>query len=162
GLRPPDDVTVVFCDDNWGNMRKLPDQQLPPRAGGYGIYYHFDYVGGGLNYKWVDTINLANTWEQLHLSYSYGVDRLWVVNVGDLKDEDLPTQFFLDYAWDPDRWPLEKLDDWERMYAAQNFGGKHADEIAEILDTYGHLQSRRKPELLNRKISLDPRYDLST
>ena len=54
-MRPPDDVTVVFCDDNWGNMRKLPDQQPPARAGGYGMYYHFDYVGGGRNYKWVDT-----------------------------------------------------------------------------------------------------------
>ena len=55
GLRPPDDVTVVFTDDNWGNIRKLPDQTLPTRSGGYGLYYHFDYVGGGRNYKWVDT-----------------------------------------------------------------------------------------------------------
>ena len=102
-MRPPDDVTVVFCDDNWGNMRKLPDQSLPSAAGGYGMYYHFDYVGGGRNYKWADTANLANTWEQLNLSYTYGVDRLWVVNVGDLKNEELPLQFSLDYAWNPDR-----------------------------------------------------------
>ncbi|OLF18845.1 glycosyl hydrolase [Actinophytocola xanthii] len=153
GLRAPDDVTVVFTDDNWGNMRKLPDPALSPRAGGYGMYYHFDYVGGGRNYKWVDTINLANTWEQLHTTYEYGVDRLWVVNVGDLKNEELPTQFFLDYAWNPDAWPLERLPEWEKRYAAQNFGQEHAATIAEVLHTYGVLQSRRKPELLNRRIT---------
>ncbi|MFK3979252.1 glycosyl hydrolase 115 family protein [Micromonospora sp. NPDC050397] len=162
GYRPPDDVTVVFCDDNWGNMRKLPDQSLPARGGGYGMYYHFDYVGGGRNYKWVDTINLANTWEQLNLTYKYGVDRLWVVNVGDMKNQELPLQFFLDYAWDPDRWPLDRLDDWERQYAAQNFGPERAGAVADVLSTYGHLQARRKPELLNRHISLDPTKDLAT
>ncbi|GAA1895506.1 glycosyl hydrolase 115 family protein [Streptomyces sodiiphilus] len=162
GLRPPEDVTVVFCDDNWGNMRKVPDPRLPERSGGYGLYYHFDYVGGGRNYKWVDTINLTNTWEQLHLSYAYGIDRLWVVNAGDMKAEELPLQFFLDYAWDPERRPLERLDDWLVAYAEENFGPGHARDIAAVLHTYGILQARRKPELLNRHISLDPDKDLST
>jgi hypothetical protein len=162
GLRPPDDVTVVFADDNWGNMRKLPDRSMPPRAGGYGLYYHFDYVGGGRNYKWVDTVNLANTWEQLNLSYRYGVDRLWVVNVGDMKHEEMPLQFFLDYAWNPASLPLDRLDNWERAYAAQNFGPRLADDIAGVLHDYGQLQARRKPELLNRRITLDPTKDLAT
>lgn len=154
GYRPPDDVTVVFCDDNWGNMRKLPDASLPARGGGYGMYYHFDYVGGGRNYKWVDTVNLTNTWEQLNLAYRSGVDRLWMVNVGDLKNEEQPTQFFLDYAWKPI--PLSGLAAWERRYAAENFGQVLAPEIAALLGDYGHLQSRRKPELLNRRITVDP------
>ncbi|KAF4406532.1 glycosyl hydrolase 115 family protein [Streptomyces lycii] len=162
GLRPPEDVTVVFCDDNWGNMRKLPDQSLEPRSGGYGIYYHFDYVGVGRNYKWVDTANLASTWEQLHLSYAYGVDRLWVVNVGDMKAEEMPLQFFLDYAWDPKRWTLDRLPEWEERYAEENFGPEHAHAIAEVLHRYGVLQARRKPELLNRRITLDPSKDLAT
>jgi Glycosyl hydrolase family 115/Gylcosyl hydrolase family 115 C-terminal domain len=156
GLRAPDDVTVVFTDDNWGNMRKLPDQSLAPRAGGYGMYYHFDYVGGGRNYKWVDTANLVNTWEQLSTAYAYGVDRLWVANVGDLKTNELPTQFFLDYAWDPHRLTLDRLGAWEREYAAQNFGAGAAAAIGELLHEYGTLQSRRKPELLNRRISRNP------
>ncbi|HEV2782526.1 MAG TPA: glycosyl hydrolase 115 family protein [Actinophytocola sp.] len=156
GMRAPDDVTVVFTDDNWGNMRKLPDPTLPPRAGGYGMYYHFDYVGGGRNYKWVDTINLANTWEQLHTAYGYGVDRLWVANVGDMKNEELPLQLFLDYAWNPNALTLDKLPAWERRYAAQNFGERHAGDIAEVLHEYGTLQGRRKPELLNRRITVDP------
>ena len=154
GLRAPDDVTVVFTDDNWGNMRKLPDPSLPPRAGGYGMYYHFDYVGGGRNYKWVDTINMANTWEQLDTTYRSGVDKLWVVNVGDMKNEELPLQYFLDYAWKP--MPLSELPAWEKRYAAENFGGRHAAAIAEVLHTYGVLQSRRKPELLNRRITTAP------
>ncbi|NMO55659.1 glycosyl hydrolase [Actinoplanes sp. TBRC 11911] len=162
GYRSPDDVTVVFCDDNWGNMRKLPDPALPARSGGYGMYYHFDYVGDGRNYKWADTVNLTNTWEQLHLAYASGVDRLWMVNVGDLKNEELPTQFFLDYAWNPAAVPVTKLDDWTRAYAAQNFGDKLAPAVAEILDEYGRLQSRRKPELLNRRITVDPAKNLAT
>ncbi|MDT0345953.1 glycosyl hydrolase 115 family protein [Streptomyces litchfieldiae] len=162
GLRPPDDVTVIFCDDNWGNMRKVPDQRLEERTGGYGLYYHFDYVGGGRNYKWVDTINLASTWEQLNLSYQYGIDRLWVVNVGDMKAEEMPLQFFLDYAWDPERWTIDRLGEWERRYAEQNFGPAHAEAIAEVLHAYGVLQARRKPELLNRRITLDPAKDPAT
>jgi hypothetical protein len=155
GLRPPDDVTVVFADDNWGNMRKLPNQHpFEARGGGYGLYYHFDYVGAGRNYKWVDTINLVNTWEQLNLSYDYGVDRLWVANVGDMKHEEMPLQFFLDMAWDPKGMPLSKVDDWERDYAAENFPVK-ADEIGDLLHDYGVLQARRKPELLNRRITYD-------
>lgn len=162
GLRPPDDVTVVFADDNWGNMRKVPDRALPPRSGGYGLYYHFDYVGANRNYKWVDTVNLANTWEQLNTSYQYGVDRLWMVNVGDLKNEEMPTQFFLDYAWSPSAWPLDKLGAWEREYAAQNFGPALAEPVADLLHDYSLLQSRRKPELLNRRQRLDPAKDPST
>ncbi|GHF62285.1 hypothetical protein FHX82_002902 [Amycolatopsis bartoniae] len=160
GLRPPDDVTVVFSDDNWGNLRKLPDPALPPRSGGYGLYYHFDYVGGGRNYKWVDANQLANIWDQLNQAYRYGVNRLWTVNVGDLKNDELPTQFFLDYAWNPDRWPVSRLGEWERRYAAENFGTQQAGAIAEVLHTYGILQSRRKPELLNRRITTNANGDV--
>jgi hypothetical protein len=161
GLRAPDDVTVVFTDDNWGNMRKLPDKSLPARSGGYGMYYHFDYVGDGRNYKWVDTANLANTWEQLNQAYTTGVDRLWVFNVGDMKNEELPLQFSLDYAWNPNSVSMKNLGEWEKRYAAQNFGTDKAAAIADVLQEYGRLQSRRKPELLNRHISLDSSKDLT-
>ncbi len=158
GLRAPDDVTVVLTDDNWGNIRKHPDPK-EPRSGGYGLYYHFDYVGVGRNYKWVDTANLANLWEQLHQAHAYGNHGLWVTNVGDLKGNELPTEFFLDYAWNPERWGQEDLEEWERRYARQNFGAAHAEAIAEVLSAYGQLQARRKPELLNRRITLNPAKD---
>ncbi|MGI5149374.1 glycosyl hydrolase 115 family protein [Plantactinospora sp. CA-294935] len=151
GLRPPDDVTVVFTDDNWGNIRKVPDRSMPARAGGYGMYYHFDYEGLGRNYQWVDTINLANTWEQLHTAYTSGIDRLWVVNAGDLKNEEAPTQFFLDYAWDPNSVQADGIDDWTRRYAAQNFGGAAAAAVGDLVYDYGRLQARRKPEATNRR-----------
>jgi len=162
GMRAPDDVTIVWCDDNWGNLRKLPDPTQPPRTGGYGIYYHFDYVGGSRNYKWVDTNLLPNVWEQLHLAYEYGVDQLWMVNVGDLKNVELPLQFFLDYAWSPERWPLTRLDEWERQWSEQQFGPRLAEPIANLLHRYAQLQARRKPELLNRRIDLDPTKDLQS
>ncbi|MEU7019958.1 glycosyl hydrolase 115 family protein [Streptomyces sp. NPDC046203] len=162
GLRAPDDVTVVFTDDNWGNLRMVPDPSLPVHSGGYGLYYHFDYVGAGRNYKWVDTANLANVHDQLGQAYTFGIRQLWVVNSGDLKGNELPTQFFLDYAWNPDRWPMENIPEWLDHYARLNFGPRHAAAIARILDTYGFLQARRKPELLNREITVDPAKDLST
>ncbi|MER6976534.1 glycosyl hydrolase 115 family protein [Streptomyces carpinensis] len=154
GLRAPDDVTVVLTDDNWGNIRKHPDPAEPARTGGHGLYYHFDYVGAGRNYKWVDTANLRNVQEQLHQAHAYGNHGLWVVNVGDLKGNELPTEFFLNYAWSPESWPQERLGEWERRYARQNFGEAQSAATAEVLAAYGKLQARRKPELLNRRITL--------
>jgi hypothetical protein len=148
GMRVPDDVTLLFSDDNWGDIRRLPARDAPQRAGGYGLYYHFDYVGGPRNYKWINTNAIPRVWEQLHLAYAYGVDRIWIVNVGDIKPMELPTQFFLDYAWDPARWPAERLPEYLRLWAEQQFGPGHAAEIAAILADYGRFSSRRKPELL--------------
>ena len=148
GMRVPDDVTLLFSDDNWGDVRRLPARDAPPRAGGYGLYYHFDYVGGPRNYKWINTNAVPRIWEQLHLAYAYGVDRIWIVNVGDIKPMELPTQFFLDYAWDPARWPAERLPEYPRLWAEQQFGPAHAAEIAAILSGYERLSALRKPELL--------------
>jgi hypothetical protein len=149
GMRVPDDVTLLLCDDNWGNLRKLPRLSDPPRSGGYGIYYHYDYVGGPRNYKWINTNQISRVWEQMHLAYSYGVNKLWIVNVGDIKPMELPTQFFLDYAWDPEAWPAERLPDYARRWAEQQFGAKHSKEVASILTKYTQFNSRRKPELLS-------------
>jgi hypothetical protein len=148
GMRVPDDVTLLFADDNWGNIRRLPEPGKT-RAGGYGVYYHFDYVGGPRNYKWLNTNQIERTWEQMKLADDYGADRLWIVNVGDLKPMELPTEFFLDYAWNPDAIPLEKLPTYTRDWAAAQFGSEHATEIAALLDGYTRLNARRKPELID-------------
>ena len=148
GMRVPDDVTLLLCDDNWGNVRRLPKPDAPPRAGGYGMYYHFDYVGGPRNYKWLNTSPLARVWEQMHLCYRHGVDRIWLVNVGDLKPMEYPISFFLDYAWDPEAWPAHRLPKYARLWAAQQFGDEHANAIAEILTAYTRFNGRRKPEML--------------
>ncbi|GAA4381180.1 glycosyl hydrolase 115 family protein [Hymenobacter koreensis] len=150
GMRVPDDVTLLLCDDNWGNIRKLPKLGEKPRAGGYGIYYHFDYVGGPRNYKWLNTNPLPRIWEQMHLAHAYGADRIWIVNVGDLKPMEFPISFFLDYAWNPDKWPASSLERYHREWAAAQFGAKHAAGIADILAKYAKYNARRKPELLDQ------------
>ncbi|MDO9613044.1 MAG: glycosyl hydrolase 115 family protein, partial [Bacteroidota bacterium] len=149
GMRVPDDVTLLLCDDNWGNIRKLPKPGDPKRMGGYGIYYHFDYVGGPRNYKWLNTSPLPAVWEQMHNAYEHGVDRIWLVNVGDLKPMELPISFFLDYAFNPDEWPKERLPEYTKNWAAEQFGNEYASEIARMLDLYTKYNGRRKPELLS-------------
>jgi hypothetical protein len=149
GMRVPDDVTLLLCDDNWGNLRKLPRPGTPERAGGYGIYYHFDYVGGPRNYKWLNTNQIERTWEQMHMAWEHGVDRIWIVNVGDIKPMEFPTQFFLDLAWDPGRWNGENLKDYYVEWSRQQFGEQFAEPVADILASYTKYNARRKPELLS-------------
>lgn len=148
GMDVPDDVTLLFADDNWGNIRRLP-QAGAERPGGYGVYYHFDYVGGPRNYKWLNTTQIERVWEQMNLAWEYGAKEIWIVNVGDLKPMEFPMEFFLDYAWNPGAWPLEKLADYPRIWAKEQFGEEFAAEIANMLSAYTKYNARRKPELLD-------------
>jgi len=150
GMRVPDDVTLLLCDDNWGNIRKLPAITDKPRKGGYGIYYHFDYVGGPRNYKWLNTSTISKTWQQMNLAYEYNARQIWVVNVGDLKPMEYPISFFLDFAWNPKRWPANKLPQYAVEWAKQQFGAEHATEIASMLTRYTRYNERRKPESLDQ------------
>jgi hypothetical protein len=149
GMRVPDDVTLLLSDDNWGNIRKLPKLGSSPRKGGYGIYYHFDYVGDPRNYKWLNTNQISKIWEQMHLAYEYNARQVWIVNVGDLKPMEFPISFFMDYAWSPNSWPVSRVQDYTKLWATQQFGSAYADEIAKILTLYTKYNARCKPELLN-------------
>jgi hypothetical protein len=149
GMRVPDDVTLLLCDDNWGNIRKLPKPGDKPRSGGYGIYYHYDYVGGPRNYKWINTNNIARVWEQMHLAYEHGVNKVWIVNVGDIKPMEFPISFFLDYAWNTKAWNEDNLDTYFTQWAGEQFGPAHAKTIGAVLRKYGQYAARRKPELLD-------------
>lgn len=149
GMRVPDDVTLLWSDDNWGNLRRLPTPEERKRSGGAGIYYHFDYVGGPRSYKWLNTVPITKVWEQMTLAYHYGADRIWIVNVGDLKPMEFPIEFFLTLAWDPEKLPKEKLYGYTRAWAEREFGPAHAGEIAGIISRYTKYNGRRKPELLD-------------
>lgn len=151
GMRVPDDVLLLYCEDNWGNVRRLPGDEERARSGGTGMYYHFDYVGGPRNYKWHNTNPLPKIWEQMKLSYAHGIEKLWVVNVGDIKPMEFPIQFFLDLAWDPDRFGPEQIAEYSLAWARQKFGAEYAKEIAYFMDHYGKINGRRKPELLDWK-----------
>jgi len=159
GMRVPDDVTLLWCDDNWGNNRRLPLASERNRAGGAGIYYHFDYVGGPRSYKWLNTMTINKTWEQMHLAWKYDATRIWIVNVGDLKPMEYPISFFLDYGWDPEALPYEKLPEYARNWAAQQFGADNAVEVAALIDGYTKLNSLRKPEMLSPETYSVINYD---
>ena len=149
GMRVPEDVTLLLCDDNWGNIRKLPKLNEAPRKGGYGIYYHFDYVGGPRNYKWLNTNPLPRIWEQMHLAWEYKAKEIWIVNVGDIKPMEFPISFFLDYAWNPERIGADDLQKYTEQWSTKQFGKQYAKEIADILATYSKYNGRKKPELLD-------------
>ncbi len=148
GMRVPDDVVLLWCDDNWGNIRRLPTPEEQKRAGGAGVYYHFDYVGGPRNYKWINTTPITKVWEQMNLAWQHDANRIWIVNVGDIKPMEFPIEFFLNLAWNPARWNQDTLGDYTRAWAAREFGAEHAAEVATLIDGYTKLNGLRKPEML--------------
>ncbi len=148
GMRVPDDVTLLWAEDNWGNVRRLPTKEELSRTGGAGIYYHFDYHGGPRSYQWINTSPLPKIWEQMSLAKQYGADRIWIVNVGHFRGYEVPTEFFIDLGWDTTRWTHDNTDVFLERWATREFGPEHAREIAEIVAKYGKYNGRRKPEML--------------
>ena len=148
-LRPPEDITLLWAEDNWGNVRRLPSAQERLRPGGAGIYYHFDYHGGPRSYQWINTSPISKIWDQMSLAKQYGADRIWIVNVGHFKGCELPLEYFMNLAWDTSRWTNTNLNEYTRLWATRQFGPAHAVEIAEILEKYTKYNGRRKPELLD-------------
>lgn len=148
GMRVDDDITILFCDDNWGNIRILPKKEDLKRKGGYGIYYHFDFVGGPVSYRWLNVFQIEKVWEQMNLAYQWGVKDLWLVNVGDIKPMELPISFFLDFAWNTDAIKASDLPNYYINWAKQQFVDEHAKDIAEILSLYTKYNARRTPEML--------------
>lgn len=146
GMRVPDDVTLLWADDNYGNIRRLPTASERNRAGGAGVYYHFDYVGNPRSYRWINTVPMAKIWEQMNLAWQFQADRIWIVNVGDLKPMEFPIDFFLRMAWNPDAFNATNLAQFATDWAAQQFGAEHATTIAELIQGYTRHNGRRKPE----------------
>lgn len=148
GMRVPDDVTLLWAEDNWGNLRRLPTAAERTRPGGAGIYYHFDYHGGPRSYQWLNTSPLPKIWEQMSMAKAYGADRVWIVNVGHFKGYELPLEYFLSLAWNPDRWGPADSDRFTRLWAQREFGPEHAAAIVGIVAQAAKFNGRRKPELL--------------
>jgi len=148
GMRVPDDVTLLWAEDNWGNVRRLPTAEERKRSGGAGVYYHFDYHGGPRSYQWINTSPIPKIWDQLSLAKQYGADRIWIVNVGHFKGYEFPLEYFMNLAWDTDRWINDNLDEFTRLWAEREFGPAYATDIADIIAKYTKYNGRRKPELL--------------
>jgi len=148
GMKVPDDVTLLFADDNWGQIRRLPTTQLD-RKGGYGVYYHFDYVGAPRNYKWLNTVQIEKVWQQMDLAYARGAKDIWIVNVGDIKPLEFPISFFMDQAWNPEATTLAALNRYPEVWAESVFGTAQARAIGDLLTRYSSYAARRKPELID-------------
>ena len=148
GMTVPDDVILLFADDNWGQIRRLPAPRAQ-RPGGYGVYYHFDYVGGPRNYKWLNTVQIEKTWQQMDLAWARGARSLWIVNVGDIKPLEFPLSFFMKQAWDPEAMTLDALARYPQDWSRATFGPAQASEIAKLVTRYSQLAARRKPELID-------------
>jgi hypothetical protein len=138
----------MFPDDNFGYIRNLPNGQESARAGGFGIYYHISYLGRPLAYLWLGTMPPALIWEEMHKAYEHGARRIWIVNVGDIKPAEIGMEFFLQMAWDINRWKRDNLGGYLREWAVREFGAEQAEEIAGVMDQFYRLNFQRKPEHL--------------
>lgn len=150
GMKVPDDVTLLLCDDNWGNVRRVPNAQERKHKGGWGLYYHVDYVGAPRNSKMLNCTPVQNPWEQLTLAYENGIDRLWILNVGDLKPMEYPISQFMDIAWNPHKYAANQITDHTRDWCAQQFGEEQADEAARLLNLICKYNGRCTPEMLDK------------
>jgi hypothetical protein len=148
GLKVPDDVTVMWTDDNFGYVRSFTSPEERKRAGGFGVYYHVSYLGAPLSYLWLNTTPPGLIWEEMTRSYDAGADRVWILNVGDLKPAEIGTEFFLQMAWDVKRWHAGNVQDFLVNWAAREFGPAKASEIAVVMADYYRLNFRRRPEHL--------------
>ncbi|MDO4497007.1 MAG: glycosyl hydrolase 115 family protein, partial [Bacteroidales bacterium] len=147
GLTVPDDVIILLCDDNWGNIRRVPAK---PHKGGFGMYYHVDYVGAPRSSKWANITPIAHLWEQMSLCVNYGIDKLWILNVGDLKPMEYPIDFFLEMAWDPKKFEQPSaIRQHTLRFTEQMVPENEAAEAARILEKYTMFNGRVTPEMLN-------------
>ncbi|WP_417941184.1 glycosyl hydrolase 115 family protein [Flavobacterium sp. RS13.1] len=149
GLRVPDNITLLWADDNWGNIRRLPNEAERKRSGGAGVYYHFDYHGDPRSYEWINTNPLPKIWDQMSLAKEYGADKIWVVNVGHFKGYELPMEYFMSLGWNTNRWNNSNINEFTQLWATREFGEEYGAEIADILSKYGKFNGRCKPESLN-------------
>ncbi|KAL1700994.1 hypothetical protein EV121DRAFT_212998 [Schizophyllum commune] len=146
GLEIPDDVTLLFSDDNFGNIRRLPREDELKRSGGTGIYYHCEYVGDPRSYKWLNTNSLGKAHQQLTNAHARGADRIWVINVADIKPMETPLSLIMSLAYNVSSITPDSIPGWLAAYAARELPAEHAEEAADILLTYSRLMGLRKHE----------------
>ena len=158
GMRVPDDVIMLLCDDNWGNVRRVPSAQERKHPGGWGLYYHVDYVGAPRNTKWINVTQTQQMFEQLSLAYDYGIQRMWILNVGDLKPMEYPIQLFMDMAWNPKEYTQQTVTDHTCRFFSSVLGDSSlAEEAASIYNRNCQYMARVTPEMLDAQT-----YNLAT
>ncbi len=154
-----DNVTIMLCEDNYGNMRTLPPKALRDRKGGWGMYYHFDYHGGPISYEWVNSTPLTKVWEQMSMAYDYGIRDVWIVNVGDLKPQELPLNYFMDLAYDFETYGTTApntthayIQNWVNKQFPFAKDAGLTDDITAVLEGYTRINGMRRPEAMNQNV----------
>jgi len=149
GLNPPDDVTIIMPDDNQGQVQRLPTGNESAREGGVGVYFHFEYFGSPRSYKWSNSNNLAKVLKELLQAYWRDANRIWVINVGDIKPMELPFGFAMDLAWNATNFDFKMIPAYLQLYAEREFGVDHSGEIASLLMEFSHLIGMRRFEMVH-------------
>ena len=142
----PDDITLLWPDDNYGYVRQFSSARECARSGGAGVYYHVSYWGAPRDYLWLCSTPPALIAEEMTKAFDYGADKVWMLNVGDLKPAELDIEFFLKLAWNPHSWNGTNTYDLLQTQIARDFGNEHAAEITAIMAEYYRLNFQRKPE----------------
>lgn len=148
GMKLPDDVTIVWPDDNFGYIKKLSDAKEQKRSGASGVYYHISYLGEPHDYLWLNTTPPALIYEEMKKAYDTGANRYWLLNVGDIKPGELGIKFFLDLAWDINLFNYDNVCQFDADYLSSIFGDKYKNDLQDIMSTYYQLGFQRKPEAM--------------
>jgi hypothetical protein len=153
-----DGVIYMLCEDNFGFMRTLPTADIRERKGGFGMYYHFDYHGGPISYEWMPSMSFERTWEQMCMAYDYGIKDIWIVNVGDLKFNEVPLAYFLELAYNFEKWGTSapnSIDKYTSLWLEKTFplaDTSIREKIAHVLHGYIRMNAMRRPEAQNAGI----------
>ena len=159
GLKVPDDISLIWVDDNYGYMKRLSDSKEQKRKGGSGVYYHFSYLGAPHDNLWLNTTPPVLMYEELIKAYKTGANRYWLVNVGDIKPAEMGIQTFLDLAWDVNKFDYASINQHQSQFLARTFGVKYEKSFQDILDNYYRLAWSRKPEFMGWEREWDaPQY----
>ena len=159
GLRVPDDITLVWPDDNYGYMKRVSNLQEQQRSGGSGVYYHLSYCGVPHDNLWLSTIAPMLMYEELLKAYKAGANRYWLLNVGDIKPMEVEMQMFMDMAYDFGSFSYDNANTYQAQWLAKVFGERFLSAFQFILDRYYQLAWVRKPEFMGYEMEWDtPEY----
>ena len=159
GLRVPDDITLVWPDDNYGYMKRISNSAEQQRSGHSGVYYHISYCGVPHDNLWISTTAPMLMYEELQKAYTAGADRYWLLNVGDIKPMEVEMQMFMDMAYDLRAFSYDNANTYQAQWLAKVFGEKHLPTFQFILDNYYRLAWDRKPEFMGYEMEWDtPEY----
>ncbi len=148
GLDLPDDVTIIWPDDNYGYMKRLSGPKEQQRSGRSGVYYHASYLGKPHSYLWMNTTSPSLMYEELKKAYDMTADRVWLLNAGDLKSAEFAVDFFLEMAYDIDAFNFERVSQFQAEWLSHMFGEKYYEELADISNSFFHQAFIRKPEFM--------------